>query len=113
MGPELTDIGSRAERHYLLEALVDPSAKIAKGYDTIVILTVDGKSVAGTFVSENEENIVIAPPTGGTTTVTLDDIDERFNSPISSMPPVADLFTPVQISDFVAYLASLKNESSK
>lgn len=112
VGPELSDVGSRTDRQHLIESLLDPSAKIAKGYDTIVILTTDGKSVAGTFVSESEENVVIAPPVGGTVTVEVDDIDERFNSPISSMPPVADLFTAAEISDLVAYLASLKGQDS-
>jgi putative heme-binding domain-containing protein len=108
VGPELTDVGSRAQRHDLLESLIDPSAKIAKGYETIVILTRDGRSTSGTFVSESEKSMVIAPPDGGSVTINLEDIDERFNSPISSMPPAAELFTPAEISDLIAYLASLK-----
>ncbi len=109
MGPELTDVASRAKRPYLLESLIDPSAKIVKGYDTMVILTTNGKSVSGTFVSENEKQVVIAPPAGDTVTIALDDISDRFNSPVSSMPPVAELFTPEQVGDLVAYLASLRN----
>jgi putative heme-binding domain-containing protein len=113
VGPALTDVGSRVDRNYLVESLIDPSAKIAKGYDTIAILTADGEIVSGTFVSESEEEVVIAPPAGGTVSIKLDEIDERFNSPISSMPPVAELFTPAEISDIVAYLASLKDQSPK
>ena len=113
VGPDLSEVSSRADRHALIESLIDPSAKIAKGYDTVVILTVDGKSLSGTLVSESEENVVIAAPTGDSVTVSTTDVEERFNSPISSMPPVAELFTPDQLSDLVAYLASLKDPPPK
>jgi putative heme-binding domain-containing protein len=62
VGPDLTDVGSRAKHQYLLESLVDPSAEIVKGYDTMVILTANGAVVSGTFVSEDEKQIIIAPP---------------------------------------------------
>ncbi len=113
VGPELSDVGLRAERPYLLESLVKPSAKIVEGFETIVIVTSDGKNVSGTLIKEDDEQIVIAPPTGGKLTVAVPDIEARFASPVSSMPPVAELFTPEQISDLIEYLSTLKEPTPK
>ncbi len=41
VGPVLTDIGSKKERPYLLEAIVSPNLKIADGFQTIVLATDD------------------------------------------------------------------------
>ncbi len=108
VGPDLTEVGKRADRKYLLESLIDPSAKIAKGFETLVVVTNDGKIVSGTFVSEGNGTLVVAPPAGGKVEIAVDKIAERVQSPISSMPPMGKIFTPQQIADLVAYLESLK-----
>jgi putative heme-binding domain-containing protein len=109
VGPDLTEVGKRADREYLLESLIDPSAKIAKGYETLVIVTEDGKIFSGTFVADDGRTLVVAPPTGGKVEIAVDKIAERIGSPVSSMPPMGQTFTPQQIADLVAYLESLKS----
>jgi putative heme-binding domain-containing protein len=109
VGPDLTEVGKRADRQNLLESLIDPSAKIAKGFETLVVVTDDGKIVSGTFVSENNGTLVVAPPAGGKVEIAVAKIAERVQSPISSMPPMGNTFTPQQIADLVAYLESLKS----
>jgi putative heme-binding domain-containing protein len=108
VGPDLTDVGSRTTTEQLLESLIDPSAKIAKGFDTLVVITDGGELISGTFVSEDDKELVVAPPTGGTATIPASEISERVLSPISSMPPMGETFTAEEIADLVAYLASLK-----
>jgi putative heme-binding domain-containing protein len=107
VGPDLTAVGSRADREHLLESLIEPSRKIAQGYETIVVETDDGRVVSGTFVAERDGQLVLAPPAGGEVSVRLDSIVERTASSISSMPPMGQTFTPSQIADLVAYLHSL------
>ena len=108
VGPDLSEVGTRAKREDLLESLIDPSAKIVKGYDTMVIITNDGKPLSGVFVSDDGEHVVLHPPTGGTVTVPVDEIDQRILSPISSMPPVGKLFSNQEASDLIEYLSTLK-----
>ncbi len=108
VGPDLTEIGKRANREYLLESLIDPSAKIVKGFETLVIVTDDGRIFSGTFVADDGRTLVIAPPAGGKVEVAVHKIAERIGSPVSSMPPMGKTFTPQQIADLVAYLGSLK-----
>lgn len=111
VGPELTEVGKRADREHLLEALVAPSAKIAKGFETLVVVTTDGAIVSGTFVADDGKSLTIAPPTGGKATIPLGMIEERITSPVSSMPPMGKAFSPEQIADLVAYLKSLQNKN--
>ena len=108
VGPDLTDIGSRGTRDYLLESLISPSAKIAEGFETLVVLTNSGQIVSGVFVSEDDKQVVLAPPAGGTVAIPVAEIEERIQSPVSSMPPMGRTFGPQEIADLVAYLVSLK-----
>ena len=112
VGPDLTEVGKRANREYLLESLIDPSARIVKGFETLVIATDDGKLFSGTFVADDGRTLVVAPPAGGKVEIPVAKIAERIQSPVSSMPPMGNTFTPRQIADLVAYLESLKSPPS-
>ena len=111
IGPDLTEVGARATREYLLDSLINPSAQIVEGFQTVMLQTDDGW-FTGTLVAEDDERILISPPTGGQAFIAKDKIEERFVSSISSMPPVGQLFSAVEIGDLVAYLASLKKSTS-
>jgi putative heme-binding domain-containing protein len=113
VGPDLTAIAGRADREHLLESLIDPSRRIAKGYETIVVETDEGRVVSGTFVAERDGQLVLAPPAGGEVTVRLDTIVDRVASSISSMPPMGQAFTPEQIADLVAYLRTLDGKTDE
>ena len=108
VGPDLTEVGKRANREYLLESLIEPSIRIVKGFETLVVVTDDGRIFSGTFVAEDGRTLVVAPPAGGKVEIAVDKIAERIRSPVSSMPPMGKTFTPQQIADLVAYLESLK-----
>ncbi|MCA9134167.1 MAG: c-type cytochrome, partial [Planctomycetales bacterium] len=107
VGPNLSAVGKRGDREYLLESLIVPSAKIAKGFETLVVVTNDGRIVSGTLASDDRQTLVLAPPSGGTVEIAVTDIEERIESSVSSMPPVGETFTPQQIADLVAYLQTL------
>ena len=112
VGPDLTGVGRRVDQEYLLESLIEPSRKIAKGYETIVVETHDGAIVSGTIVAERDGQLILALPTGGEVRIAIDRIADRVASSVSSMPPMGQAFTPGQIADIVAYLRSLTDEST-
>ncbi len=113
VGPDLSQVGKRGDREYLLESLVVPSAKIAKGFETLVVVTTDGQLVSGTLAADDGQTLVLAPPAGGTVEIAAADIEERIQSSVSSMPPVGGAFTPQQVADLVAYLETLKTEETE
>lgn len=108
VGPELSGIGSRQNREYLLESLVDPNQKIAQGFESVVLATSDGKVVTGVLRSETDRDVHLITAEGQPVTVAKTEIEERKRGP-SAMP--ADLITKLsksEVRDLIEFLASLK-----
>jgi quinoprotein glucose dehydrogenase len=108
VGPDLTAIASQQPRDYLLEAIVLPNKAIAKGFESVAVLTADGKTYFGVLKGEDETTLRLVTADGQLVTLAKDEIDERRAGP-SAMP--ADLIkhiSPREMRDLVAYLATLK-----
>ncbi len=107
-GPMLNGVGARSTRDYLLESLVDPSARIAPGFETVIVTLQDGDVVDGQRLSENPGQISLRLSDGEVRPIPRTRIKSTVTSTISSMPPMLDLLSPFEIRDLVAYLAELK-----
>ena len=107
-GPHLADIGQRYSRAELLESILDPSAKIAQGFDTYAFATIDGRVVTGFVVRERADAVQLRTGEGLSITLPTVEIDERARQEVSMMPDgiVANL-TPEELADLLAYLESL------
>jgi quinoprotein glucose dehydrogenase len=113
VGPQLTGIARERDRAYLLESIVAPNAKIAKGFETAVILTADGLVVSGIVREETEDYITLITPDGEIKTIATDDVDDRSTGQ-SGMP--ADLTKNLsrrEIRDLVAFLSTLTDPPSQ
>ncbi len=107
VGPELTTISGKFGREELLEAIVNPSAAIAFGYQSWLVNTKDGGAVFGFLVSENNENIVINDIAGQRHVIAIDNISSRQRQDRSLMPAPADLNLKEQdLADIVSYLTA-------
>lgn len=107
VGPELTQIAKQLDRDDLLLSLVDPNARIAPGYGTVIIKLKDGKEVVGTLQSEDEGTLTIKTGNEDAKTYQKADISERETMP-SGMFNMSEFLTKAQIRDVVAYLTTLK-----
>ena len=107
VGPNLSDVGKRTKRDDLLESIVVPSAKIVKGFETHVIVTVEGQVVTGTLQSEDEYEIVLGTAQEQSK-VKKDDIDDQSVSTVSTMPTLANLLSVEDVRNLIAYLATLQ-----
>ncbi len=108
VGPVLTDIGKTKDRRYLLEAIVNPDAKIAENFETAVILTEDDEVLTGIVKSETKDKVTLMTAEGKMLEIETDAITVRKKGK-SSMP--SDLIKHMsrrELRDLVAYLASLK-----
>ncbi len=47
VGPDLSGIGARQNRAYLLESIIDPDKQIAQGFESVVLATSDGQVHTG------------------------------------------------------------------
>ena len=50
LGPALTELGEKTTDQYIIESILYPSKKIKEGYESVRILTFDGKVVTGLLV---------------------------------------------------------------
>lgn len=112
VGPNLKTIGSQKDRRYLLESLLNPTAKVAPGYGLVSIMLKDGRSLSGALDKEDQKQIILRLPDGKTQTVPRDQVASA-TPPVSVMPPMLGILTKPQIRDLVAYLASMKSKGSK
>lgn len=108
-GPHLFEIGKRSKAEELVESIVQPSAKLAQGYESYRISTVDGRVFIGFVVGERADATVIRQSDGVQVEIAKADIEERVMQKQSAMPDglVANL-RPEQLADLIAYLQSLK-----
>jgi quinoprotein glucose dehydrogenase len=106
VGPSLVGVGSRLQREQLLEALVDPSARIAPGFGPVQVTLRNGQKYFGTLKEETDAYIVVdvspAPKK-----IDKSDIAQRTNGP-SPMPPMGSILSRREIRDVVEYLGTLK-----
>lgn len=115
-GPDLTGIGGIRNGKFLLESILNPSAKIAPGFETVLIATKDGRLETGLITAETREYIDLVDPRdivrdGGKKgkRIAKDNIKRQAVQSISMMPGnFAEVMTVEQLHDVLAYLASLK-----
>ncbi len=109
VGPELTKIEVEKNREYLLEAIVAPNAKIAKGFETVIAITDTGRAFAGIVKEDTADTLKLLTAEGTLVTLKKSEIEETAKGQ-SSMP--ADLIKHLTLSelrDLVEYLASSKS----
>jgi quinoprotein glucose dehydrogenase len=107
VGPNLTNVASRGNREYLLESIVNPNAKIAQGFETVMITLEDNSLHAGILKGETPTDVSLMPPGGALETLPKARIKSREIGP-SGMPPLASVLSKRELRDLVEYLAGLK-----
>ena len=103
VGPDLTG-SNRADIEYLLSNIVDPSAVLAKDYQSTIITTKDGRIVTG-LVTAEDNNVVTIQNATETLKLPKEEIDVRELAPVSMMPDdQLKQFTPQEVVSLFAYL---------
>ncbi len=106
-GPNLFEAAKRHDRAALLQSLIDPSAKIAKGYETVTLVLENGQTFGGIIKQEDAVQVVLEQPDGKLVTLKPSDIEER-TSPKSAMPEMTRALSPRELRDLVEFLTTLK-----
>jgi putative heme-binding domain-containing protein len=106
-GPQLDGVAGRITREQILEALVNPSARLAPGFGTVKLDLKNGRQVSGILQGEDAKSIKVKIGDKPDTTVLKNDVETRTNA-TSSMPPMRYILTKREIRDVVAFLSTLK-----
>ena len=109
VGPDLTKVGERRNERDLLEAIVVPSASIARGFDSYTILTADGLTLTGLVVRETADSLFMRTTDQREIRVRRDNIEAQKLSPLSIMPAgLENTMNRQELADLLAFLRSLK-----
>lgn len=106
VGPDLTTY-KRDDISNMLVHIVNPSAEIREGFETMLITTRDGRIATGFVVDKDNQVVVLRGADGQTVTLTHGQIEEMVPTRKSLMPEglLKDL-TDQQVRDLFAYLRS-------
>ncbi len=107
LGPDLTSVGRARSVSHLRESMTDPNADFSRGYQTLVIVKLDGGKIEG--IEKSYSNF----------SAQLMDTQENFHSYLTSevrsinrevrslMPAYGGSLSKQEIDDLLAYLVSL------
>ena len=108
VGPDLSYVGTSRTREFILESILNPSAVITHGYQTVMILTTNRKFITGIKKNEDESGIDILNKEGKNLHIPRENIKKFKIQKISTMPGnFKDLLEIQDITDVLAYLGSL------
>ena len=108
VGPSLSNIGNLLTREQLLQALIEPSARLSPGFGVVSLKLKDGQEVNGVLEKESDDELVIKTSDAEPLVIKVARIAKRENIP-SSMPPMGTLMSKREIRDMVEFLASLRS----
>jgi putative heme-binding domain-containing protein len=119
VGPELTAVGASRTREAIIDSVRNPSRRLAWGltesskefaqeYETITVVTADGKQIKGVALNEDNFSVQIMD-TGEQIHLLEKDKLRSFQKSRESMMPVytKDLLSDKDLDDIVAFLISV------
>jgi quinoprotein glucose dehydrogenase len=107
VGPSLSKIGATLKREQILQALIEPSARLSPGFGMVVLTLKDGQTAAGILTEENDHELVLKTSEAEPLKIPVSRIAKRDNVP-SSMPPMGSIMSKREIRDVVEFLSNLK-----
>ncbi|MBI1897949.1 MAG: c-type cytochrome [Acidobacteria bacterium] len=111
-GPDLAGVGARRSAAYLRASLIDPETEVPEGYLVVKLSLKDGSSLTGVRVNEDSFSIQVRDSRGRSHSFwkrELAGIDKQRGT--SPMPSYKSQLTEAELTDLIAFLASLKEAS--
>ncbi|MBN9523522.1 c-type cytochrome [bacterium] len=115
VGPPLNGIAAQPgkDRRYLLEAIVQPSAQIAKGFETAVVTLADGRVVSGVVKEDTKQQLRLVTPENRELVIPADEIEGRRTGPSAMPDDLHPKLTRRELRDLVEFLNSLREPLPK
>ncbi|MBC8258794.1 MAG: c-type cytochrome [SAR324 cluster bacterium] len=111
VGPELTTVSGTRSPQYIVESIIQPSEVIASGFESLLIVSKDGRYLTGIKKGEDEQSISLMLDTGEIQKVSKDEIEEVAPQETSVMPSgFADDLTMTEFHDVLAFVLTLDGE---
>lgn len=112
VGPDLAALTDRSPGSMLV-AILDPNRAVEDKFVNYALTTTDGSAVYGVIADESANTVTIRQADGRTRPVPRHEIATMSSSGISLMPEGFEkILTKPQLSDLIAYLASLGSKTA-
>jgi putative heme-binding domain-containing protein len=109
IGPDLAGLALKYDKAEVIRSVLDPSNRIATGYQPVIVATLDGKVYSGLVRSDTDEALELVDADAKSSRIPKSEIDERRVGNISVMPTrLVEGLSPAEFSDLIAYLMSLR-----
>ncbi len=107
VGPNLISVGGSSQPDYILESLLQPSAKLKEGYTTTTLLTDEGEVINGIVVGRTDETLRLRLADGKEVQVAIEAIEQE--KPGKSLMPegLLDGLTKAELVDLAAFMVAL------
>jgi putative heme-binding domain-containing protein len=109
LGPDLTKIGANRTRAELLDALLNPSARVEPQYAAYAVRTKDERTYTGIVQARNEKELVLIDAEGKKVVVPGANVESVRPSRLSLMPDgQMSGLTPQEAADLLEFLVQRK-----
>jgi putative heme-binding domain-containing protein len=114
LGPDLSRGGRRSTAQRLKRSILAPDDEIAPGYEVVVIVTRDGKTVSGLARFFDDFSARIIDSSGKERTYLRDEVVSMRREMRSLMPgDYGKIFSGPELDDLVAYILTLQSETGR
>ena len=112
-GPDLFAVGDKFGRGDIIDAVLTPSATIATGYSTTIVVTKSGEEFQGILKQKTDAGVQLMGADGKLVSIATAEIKEQRGSAISLMPEGLQKGLSLQeFTDLIEYLTTLKQPES-
>jgi len=109
VGPDLTRIGQIRQERDFLEAIVFPSASFVRSFESVLVVTKNGKTYNGLVKKDSADEVILATGPKEEARIARDEIEEMRPSNVSVMPSGLDQQLSSQdLADLIAFLKAAK-----
>jgi putative heme-binding domain-containing protein len=113
IGPDLSDVGTKYDRTFLIESILYPSKQILDGYHLTNITLKNKSSVNGFLRSQTADELLLVDAGGEKHAVKKSEVEKSDELNVSLMPEgLQSALSLAEFSDLVAYLESLKDKAT-
>ena len=114
LGPDLSDLGLRAQPDYIVRAILEPSADIIEGYQLTHLKLRDGSEIFGMVQGETAKSLKVFLADGSPRDLAKGNIQKRTILETSAMPPsYAFILSTQEVADISAWLLAQKTPIQK
>lgn len=108
VGPELTGVGQRHDRDYILQSIIFPNAVIATGFENVLVSLKNGTTYAGVVKAETADELTLNSPEDGILKLKKADITAREKG-LSGMPEgFGTILSKMDLRNLVEFVASAR-----